>query len=82
MCEDEKTTTTILPAALKTGRQKAKSLWPKAEWIDGRGDYASVADCPAWSDCLPVRNAREGKASQIYDRRLRLRRFMPRRARA
>jgi hypothetical protein len=39
MRDDEKTTST-------NWRREAKSVRPKAIWIQGDGEYASISDCP------------------------------------
>jgi hypothetical protein len=59
-------------------RRSAKSVRPKATWIEGNGEYASISDCPPGTK--PVRNPRDCGAGQIGNRLLRVRRFMPREA--
>jgi hypothetical protein len=49
-----------------TTKAKARSLRPGALWVDGRGDYASISDCPPGSTIYLFKTraeAEEAKAS-------------------
>jgi hypothetical protein len=58
-----------MTASIPNWRRKAKSVRPKAIWVDGDGAYASISDCqPGTTICLfETREAAEEAKSAIDD---------------
>ena len=63
MREDENNTSTT------AWKRKAKSLRPKAIWIQGDGEYASISDCPRGPTIILHRTReRADRAKDFIDR--------------
>jgi hypothetical protein len=50
-----------------TPLQKARKRWPKAEWIEGNGRYASLAHCQCLTVCLFETQAEAERAKRAID---------------
>jgi hypothetical protein len=50
-----------------TPLQKVRKRWPKAEWIDGKGHYASVAHCRGTTVHLFEARAEAEQAKHFID---------------